>query len=364
MMNETFVAEIKAKNKLAKSKTKRAKLSKVAKEVVKQTTKPAQQIRVPISTSIMVSTGSTLLDLAISGGRVRGGGLPGGIMVEIFGPSSSGKSSVLSEIGASVQNKGGDVTILDPEGRLDKEYSKVYGLKLDKKNYHQPDTVHETFKLIEDWEPGDSKKINLMAVDSLAALSTEMEMAGEDKRGQLKAKQLSEGCRKVARKVAKDHKLVVFTNQERAGDFGKTTPGGFAVGYHSSVRIRIARMFKGSKIEKTKILPSGVKITKVLGIKSECLIKKSSVDNEYRTAPLYIIFGLGIDDVRANLQYMKDVNKKTKYDCFGKEFARINDAIAYIEENNFEGELRETVIDQWGAVEALFYTQRKKKIRF
>lgn len=343
---------------------RKAKLTDVAKEIVKQATKPAQQIRIPISTNMMVSTGSTLLDLAISGGRVRGGGLPGGIMVEIFGPSSSGKSSVLSEIGASVQNKGGDVTILDPEGRLDKEYSKVYGLELDKENYHQPDTVHETFKLIEEWEPEDSKKINLMAVDSLAALSTEMEMKGEDKRGQLKAKQLSEGCRKVARIVAKEHKLIVMTNQERAGDFGKTTPGGFAVGYHSSVRIRIARMFKGSKIEKTKTLPSGVTIKKILGIKSECLIKKSSVDNEYRTAPLYILFGHGIDDVRANLQYMKDVNKASKYNCFDSEISRMDQAIEYIEEHNFEEKLREMVIDTWESIENMFKTSRKKKVRF
>ncbi len=348
----------------------RRNLKSIAKEVSDEVRKPAQSIRTPIDSKVIVSTGSTLLDLAISGSRIRGGGLPGGIMIEIFGPSSSGKTAVLSEIGASVQNKGGEVTLLDPEGRLDKEYSKVYGLELDKKNYHQPDTVHDMINKIREWEPKDSGKINLMAVDSIASLSTEQEMEGEDKRGQLKAKQLSEGCRKIARIIAKEYKLVIFTNQERQGEFGKTTPGGFAVGYHASVRIRIARLFKNSKIEKTKTLPSGQKITKVLGIKSEALIKKSSVDNEFRTAPIYIVFGVGVDDVRANLQYMKDVNKANRYDCpidkdgSIKSFVSMDKAIAYVEGNDLEGDLRELVIDAWEEIEELFQTNRKHKVRF
>lgn len=331
---------------------------------------PAQQIRVPIDTKVIVSTGSTLLDLAISGGRVYGGGLPGGIMVEIYGPSSSGKTAVMSEIAASVQNKGGEVTVLDPEGRIDKEYSKIYGLELNKTDYHRPDTVHEMIHLIQNWEPKNPKVLNMMAVDSIAALSTEREMEGEDKRGQLKAKELSEGCRKIARIIASEHKLVVFTNQERQGDYGKTTPGGFAVGYHSSVRIRIARLSKGAKIEKTRALPSGQKITKVLGIKSEAVIKKSSVDCEFRTAPVHIVFGVGVDDVRANLQYLKDFHKNNKYECpldpngSVKGFSSMDKAIEYIEKNDFEGQLRENVIKAWNEVEELFRVNRKKKRRF
>lgn len=342
----------------------------MSKDIADQSKRPAQQIRVPINTKLIVSTGSTLLDLAISGGRVRGGGLPGGIMVEIFGPSSSGKTALLSEIGGSVQNKGGEVTILDPEGRIDKEYTRIYGLKLSKDNYHRPDLVHEMIDKIREWEPEDSNKINLMAVDSIASLSTEKEMEDEDKRGQLKAKQLSEGCRKIARVIANEHKLIVFTNQERQGEHGKTTPGGFAVGYHASIRIRIARIFKGSKIEKTKTLPSGQKITKVLGIKSEAIIKKSSVDNEFRTAPIYIVFGLGIDDIRGNLQYIKDFHKRNKYECpmdqngSIKGFASMDKAIEYIENNNLEGALRESVINAWEEVEELFRINRKNKVRF
>jgi len=349
---------------------KKQSLKSVAKDITDNNNSPAQHIRTPINTKVIVSTGSTLLDLAISGSRVRGGGIPGGIMIEIFGPSSSGKTAVMSEIAASVQNKGGEVTVLDPEGRIDKEYSKIYGLELNKADYHRPDTVHEMIHLIQNWEPKNPKVLNMMAVDSIAALSTEREMEGEDKRGQLKAKELSEGCRKIARIIASEHKLVVFTNQERQGDFGKTTPGGFAVGYHSSVRIRIARLFKGAKIEKTRALPSGQKITKVLGIKSEAVIKKSSVDCEFRTAPVYIVFGVGVDDVRANLQYLKDFYKQNMYnsplapDGTYKGYASMDKAIEYIEKNNLEGQLRENVINAWEEVEELFRINRKKKYRF
>jgi len=161
--------------------------------------------------------------------------------------------------------------------------------------------------------------------------------------------------------MAKSHKLTIFTNQERQSEWGKTTPGGFAVPYHSSIRIRVAQK---SKIEKKKKLKSGKVVNKTIGIFSECLIKKSSVDDEYRTAPLYIIFGVGIDDVRGNLQYIKDMEKLSKYRAVDKEYMAMDAAIAYIEENNLEEELREEVIDLWEEVENTFKTKRKKKVRF
>lgn len=324
-------------------------------------TKP-RLIYAPISTDNLVSTGSTLLDLAIAGGRVRGGGIPSGIMVELFGPSSSGKSTLLVEIGASVQNKGGSVFIADPEARLDQAYAEMHGMSLPTDNYIRPDTVTELFQAIEDWKPENKQVINLFGADSIAALSTDAEMGEGDKRGQRKAKELSEGCRKTARLIAEDNKLVVFTNQERQSEFGKTTPGGFAVGYHSSVRIRIARV---EKLEKEKTHSTGVKTKKVIGILSEATITKSSVDDEYRKAPLYIIFGFGIDDVRGNLQWLKDMSKGTKYVCpDDKDFVRLDSAITYIEDKGLEGELRENVINLWEEMEAAFKMNRKKKVRW
>jgi len=96
-----------------------------------------------------VSTGSTLLDLAISGGRVRGGGLPAGILVEIFGPSGSGKTVLLSSIAGCIQEKGGLVKFHDPEARINPTFSKMFGMKLEDGDYYRPDTVPEVFKRFE-----------------------------------------------------------------------------------------------------------------------------------------------------------------------------------------------------------------------
>lgn len=311
--------------------------------------------------TLLISTGSTLLDLAIAGGRVRGGGIPGGIMAEIYGPSASGKTGLITEIAGAAQDKGGEVFFVDPEARIDKEYSRIYGFEMTKENYSRPDTVTETFALIEEWKPENEKVINVFAADSIAALSTEMEMGDGDKRGQRKAKELSEGCRKTARLIAQNNKLILFTNQERDGEFGKTTPGGHAIPYHCSLRLRVTR--KG-RIEKEKKIKSGKIVKKTIGIHSEVLVKKSTVDDEYRVATLYIIFGVGIDDVRANLQYVKDMEKLTKYWCVTQDYASMDKAISYIEENDLESELRERVIDIWEEVEDKFHSDRKKKVRF
>jgi len=311
--------------------------------------------------TLLISTGSTLLDLAIAGGRVRGGGIPGGIMCEIFGPSAAGKTGLITEIAGAAQDKGGDVYFVDPEARIDKEYSRIYGFEMTKENYARPDTVTETFQLIEEWTPENTNVINVFAADSIAALSTTMEMGEGDKRGQRKAKELSEGCRKTARLIAHNNKLILFTNQERDGEFGKTTPGGHAIPYHCSLRLRVTR--KG-RIEKEKKISSGKLVKKTIGIHSEVLVKKSTVDDEYRSAPLYIIFGVGIDDVRANLQYIKDMEKRTKYWCVDEEYVQMDKSILYIESNDLEPQLREKVIDIWEEIEGKFKMDRKKKVRF
>ena len=282
-------------------------------------------------------------------------------MVEISGPSSSGKTSLLVEIGASVQSKGGTVFIADPEARLDKEYAAMHGMQLPADTYFRPDTVTELFKAIETWNPENKDVIHLFAADSIAALSSDLEMGDGDKRGQKKAKDLSEGCRKTARLIAEENKLVVLINQERDGDYGKVTSGGKAVGFHASVRIRVAQI---EKLEQEKANASGVKRAKTVGILSKATVFKSSVDDGYREAPLYVMYNFGIDDIRANLQFVKDMTKATKYLAVDKEFVPMYAAIKHIEENNLEEELRERVIDLWEDMEARFKTSRKTKRRF
>ena len=160
----------------------------------------------------VVSTGCTLLDLEISGSRIRGGGIPSGIIVEIFGPSGFGKTALLSEISTSGQKRGGYVRLLDPEARIDKQYSKVFGMELDKTDYERPDTVKEVFDFIFGWKPNEPPEgaCNIVATDSLAALSSELEMSakGDKMAGRRIAKDFNEGLRKTCRLIKKNNWLI------------------------------------------------------------------------------------------------------------------------------------------------------------
>jgi RecA/RadA recombinase len=322
----------------------------------------------PLDYSSVVSTGSTLLDLEISGERIRGGGLPGGIIVEIFGPPSAGKTALFVEMCASAQSKGGDVYVADPEGRLDREYASLTGLNIPRNIYSRPKTVSQLADLIRSWKPTDNKEISIFGTDSIAALSTEMEMESGDKRGQRKAKELSELCRTLCLRMAEKNTIFVFTNQERQGDFGKTTPGGFAVPFHASLRLRIARA-KEKFIEESRTINWGdgvkTKETQNVGIKSTATIVKTSISSsEGKEVPLDILFRMGIDDIRANLVWLKKVTEATTFLCVDKNYVKIRDAIAYIEKNNYEAALRENVINAWENINNTFTPRRKSKKRF
>lgn len=335
--------------------------------------------RIPIDVTRFVSTGCTLLDLNIMGGRIRGGGLPGGIMVEISGGSGSGKTGLLMDTVASVQSKGGEARVCDPESRLDKEYANICGAKIPDAIYFRPNIVldhkNDRGKVIEqgieglfnDWEPKNTDVINIFAADSIAALSTAMEMASGDKMGMRKAKELSEFCRKMARKIASDHKLVIFTNQLRDGSptptgmATKVTTGGHAVPFYSSLRITSTQI---KKILRKKKNEHSVEIGKDVGIISELKIIKNSIDDPYRKCNMYLLFGYGISDVMGNLQYIKEITNASKFDVLDRTYVSIWDAVPYIEENNLEEELRDWVIEEWEKNESLFQTKHKPKKRF
>lgn len=310
----------------------------------------------------MLSTGSTLLDLAISGKRKKYGGIPTGILVEIAGKSGAGKTQILTELCASAQWKGGQAYFNDPEARLDKEYAAITGYSLtDEKLYDRPDTVTQLFTNFRDWKV-DPSVPNVFAGDSLAALSTDMEMEDEDKMGMRRAKELSEGLRKHARLFAKKNILMVCSNQLRDSPTGKTTPGGNAVPFYSSVRLEVMPHFPISKIKREKTI-NGVKHSKIIGIHSDVTIIKNSLDDPFRKVPIYIVFGYGIDDVRGNLTWLKESTGEKKFIFDNKEFSRIEDAIAFVEENNLEKKLRKKVVDLWNELEEAFKTKRKPKSR-
>lgn len=361
MSRRALFTEAAAKVEKAEEEMQAEQKVEKAVESVKQQNKEElnlEELLIEPNWNYMISTGSTLLDLALTGTRVYGGGVPAGILMEIYGRSGSGKTSILSEMGGSVQAKGGQVRFMDPEARLDDKYAATYGLVIPKNNYFRPDTVTELFELIEEWDP-PSGKINLVAADSLAALSTDLEMEKGDKMGMRRAKEFSEGLRKNCRIISARNWIVACSNQVRQGDFGDVTPGGKAVEFYSSARISVNQK---NKIEKEKAFGKA-KVKRAIGIQSDCVVVKSSIDKPYRTAPIYIIFDYGMDDVRANLQYMKDMTSSTSYNVFDKTYVSMDSAIAYIEDNGLEGTLRKAVIELWYEVEKKFKISRKPKMR-
>lgn len=333
-------------------------LAKIADEISGESKKkPSKNTDYDYSKTI--STGSTLLDLTISGNKGNGG-IPGGLIMEIYGAPGSGKTAILSEIGANAQSKGGQVMFLDPEARLDQEYARIYGIKLEAKDYHRPNTVLEMFDLIYNWEPDNMKMVNVVATDSLAALSTELEMDDQDKMGMKRAKSFSEGLRKTARIISNNGWIIACSNQVREGQFGEVTPGGKAIPFYSSLRIRVNQL---SKVEK-EIDVKGKKIKKAIGIESSCYVQKSTVDDPYRECKIYITFGYGIDNVRGNIQYVKDYTKNTVYECGdGKTYQSAEKAITYIEENNLQKKIEKNTSDLWHEIDERFKINRKPKIR-
>jgi recombination protein RecA len=307
----------------------------------------------------MISTRSTLLDLAISGGKTETGGLPGGILVEIHGQSSLGKTGLIAEIASEVKLKGGELLFCDPEGRLNIEYTEITGLKIEPEEYCRPNTVSELFNIIYTWKPKNPDAINMIAADSLAALSTELELEDGDKMGMRRAKEFSEGLRKTCRLIANNNWLIVCSNQERESQTGVVTPGGKGIPYYATVRIRLTPD-KPAKIEKEKKIGKKT-LTKVVGIRSLGETKKNSFDDPFRTCPISFVFNYGIDDIRDQLQWYKEVSGDDKYNVFDNEYSIMDAAVKHIEDNNFEQRLKSRTIKKWKEIEDAFKIPRKKR---
>ncbi len=313
-----------------------------------------------------ISTGSTLLDLAISGGRKRGGGLPGGIFVEVSGLESTGKTVLLCEIAGNIQSDGGESLFRDPEGRLNKQFARMFGVDFEKLDYDTCNTVTELFKAVREWEPKNVKIINGIFADSLAALSTDMEMEKEegDKMGGRRAKEFSEGFRKVARQILDNNYLWVSSNQLRENmnpTFGQSkydSPGGRGIKFYSSLRLR-TRLIKELRDERKF---AGKVVKKPIGIRTEVKVIKSSVWKPGNVAPITILYDYGIDDIRENLQFIKDYTKNTMYMVGSRKLSQsMDESITMIEEENLENQLREEVIDLWEYIDEQFVIKRKSK---
>jgi len=317
----------------------------------------------------VVSTGSTLLDLAISGTRIRGGGIPGGILVEIFGPSGHGKTTLLGEIGASAQSKGGFFLLGDAEHRISKDYAEMMGIKITDKNYRRPSTVKDCEQLIFETPETGNGIIDVTGIDSIAVLLSELDQSEDgDKRGSARAKELHQMVRKAKSEIAKSHRIVVFTNQvqdvQSSVPFGPSekTPGGHAVPFMASLRIRIGPAY-GGKLSNERTY-GGKKIKHIIGIRSQAEVIKSTIDIPFRSAEIPIVFQYGIDDIRANLVFCKKFHNESAYMISDTEgVGTIDVAIRTIEQAKEQHWLKERTTNLWEDIQSKFEQDRSPKER-
>src|SRR3978361_337107 len=189
-----------------------------------------------------VSTGSLTLDIALGVG-----GLPRGRVVEVFGPESSGKTTLVYHVIAEAQRRGGICAFIDAEHAMDPAYAKRIGVNIDELLVSQPDTGEQALEICELLVR--SGALAVVAIDSVAALTPEAEIEGEmgDTHVGLQARLMSQALRKLAGTLNRTDTICLFTNQlrEKIGVmFGspETTPGGRALRFYATVRAAIRRM--------------------------------------------------------------------------------------------------------------------------